>query len=385
MSSDTMFGGTIAPGLGTEDRVRWPLRRSSQLFQLRYGKALVASSRRQGDIPVFGTNGQTGAHDEALFKGPGVVVGRKGAGHLGVHWSEGDYWVIDTAYSLVPIADLDLKFAYYLVNFAGLDHLKNGTSNPSLTREAFGAQYFPVPPPSDQRSIAATLGALDDKIGSNRRAISIAHDLLDTIADRESALLPSASLGDLTSLNRATTNPSTLGDEMVDHFSLPNFDANGQPEFVSATSIKRNKIDIVGNSILVSRLNPRIDRMWWARPRPDISALASTEFAVLTASSDTELAALWLAVRDPYFREELPRRVTGTSGSHQRVRPDDLLMIDVPDVRLLDQLTKLTTLNLLGLCAARRRETAQLAALRDALLPELLSGRIRACAPVGTT
>jgi type I restriction enzyme S subunit len=98
----------------------------------------------------------------------------------------------------------------------------------------------------------------------------------------------------------------------VDHFSLPAFDATGQAEHVPAVTIKRNKIDIGGNSIVVSRLNPRINRTWWACPTPGVPALASTELAVLTTDSDAELAALWLAARAPRFREELPQRVTGT-------------------------------------------------------------------------
>ena len=170
MSTRILTGGDIARGFGGVLRTEWPVRRSSEIFELRYGKALVESTRRPGAVPVYGTNGQTGLHDESLFSGPGVVVGRKGAGHLGVHWVDTDFWVIDTAYSLKPSPEVDLKFAYYLLKYVGLDHLKHGTSNPSLTRDAFGAQYFPVPPLSMQQDIAETLSAFDNKIESNRRA-----------------------------------------------------------------------------------------------------------------------------------------------------------------------------------------------------------------------
>ncbi|MGH3371527.1 MAG: restriction endonuclease subunit S, partial [Nocardioidaceae bacterium] len=123
-------------------------------------------------------------HDTALFEGPGVVIGRKGMGHLGVEWVYGDYWVIDTAYSLEPLGDSDLKFAYYLIRHVGVDHLKHGTSNPSLTREAFAAQLFPVPPIEEQRAIAEVLGALDDKIAANDRQIKLVQELADAIFAR---------------------------------------------------------------------------------------------------------------------------------------------------------------------------------------------------------
>ncbi|SLN76328.1 Type I restriction modification DNA specificity domain protein [Roseisalinus antarcticus] len=119
---------------------------------------------------MFGTNGQCGWHNKPLFKGPGIVIGRKGQGPLGVEWVDRDYWVIDTGYSLVPKSDdIDLKFAYFLIKYIGLNHLKDGTSNPTLSREVFGAQALPLPPIEQQRAIAATLGALDDKIELNRR------------------------------------------------------------------------------------------------------------------------------------------------------------------------------------------------------------------------
>jgi len=141
-----------------------------ELFELRYGRALVAGDRQPGNVPVYGSNGKTGRHDAALFDGPGVILGRKGQGPLGVEWSDGDYWVIDTAYSLKVIRhDIDLKFAYYLIKLVGLNHLKDGTSNPTLSRDAFGAQAFPVPPSVVQRTIANIVGNLDAKIELNRR------------------------------------------------------------------------------------------------------------------------------------------------------------------------------------------------------------------------
>ncbi len=319
-------------------------------------------------------------HDRPLFKGPGVIIGRKGAGHLGVHWSESSYWVIDTAYSLAPIADIDLKYAYYLVGFVGLDHLKNGTSNPSLTREAFGAQYFPVPPLQEQRAIAATLGALDDKIQSNRRIEALGLALLDAMSEQVGEALPEVPLGEVAAMTRETVKPRVFGAQVVEHFSLPAFDAGARAEAVAATSIMSSKIQIPGNCVLVSRLNPRTNRTWWVTTKPGTPALSSTEWACLTAHDRPALAGLWLAVRNPFFRQELTKRVTGTSGSHQRVRPDDLFSIPVPDVRGLPPATTSQALSLLDEIEHKRSESAVLANLRDALLPELLSGRTRVAA-----
>jgi len=167
MDSNLPRGTIYARGLSESI---WPLVPARELFELRYGKALVQTKRRAGVVPVYGTNGRCGTHDKALFAGPGVIIGRKGQGPLGVEWCDRPYWVIDTAYSLVPLrSDVDLKFAYYLIRHIGLNHLKDGTSNPSLSRDAFGAQALPWPPLDEQWRIARILGALDDKIELNRR------------------------------------------------------------------------------------------------------------------------------------------------------------------------------------------------------------------------
>lgn len=60
--------------------------------------------------------------------------------------------------------DIDLRYAYYLIKQIGLNHLKDGTSNPTLSREAFGAQALPVPPLNAQKEIASFLSRIDDRI-----------------------------------------------------------------------------------------------------------------------------------------------------------------------------------------------------------------------------
>jgi type I restriction enzyme S subunit len=64
-------------------------------------------------------------------------------GPLGVEWCDKDFWAIDTAYyasTLTP--DVDLKYLYHLVKFIGLNHLKDGTSNPTLQAMALFQSWF---------------------------------------------------------------------------------------------------------------------------------------------------------------------------------------------------------------------------------------------------
>ena len=56
----------------------WEDSKVEDYLELAYGKSLPARSRRPGGVAVYGSGGLTGFHDEALIKGPAVIVGRKG-------------------------------------------------------------------------------------------------------------------------------------------------------------------------------------------------------------------------------------------------------------------------------------------------------------------
>jgi hypothetical protein len=164
-------------------------------------------------------------------------------------------------------------------------------------------------------------------------------------------------------------------DDVVAHFSLPAFDDGAKPRVVAAASVRSGKFLLSEPCVLFSKLNPRIPRIWNVAALPSHMAVASTEFIVLRPTG-VDTSALWSALRQREVTETLRRRVAGTSGSHQRVRPRDLLELPVRDVRRLTPAASRRIGALGALCHARRAESAQVAACRDALLPLLMSGEL---------
>ena len=272
---------------------------------------------------------------------------------------------------------VDAHFLYYLMVHTGVAHLVEGSALPYLRQSDLERIPVCVPPNDEQRRIAGVLGALDDKIESNQTGVTRAEQLIDEIAKQKATDLPTVALSEVCSLSKSTWKPDTSSDQTVHLFSLPAFDGGAVPEQVPVSSIKSNKTLMDRPGILVSRLNPRISRMWWVETDATPVSVCSPEFAYLTAGDMHGLTCTWLAVRSPEFRGEIVDRVTGTSGSHQRVRPADLMTIGVPDYRSLAEHTQMTVLTLLHLLSARRQQSVALAELRDALLPELMSGRMR--------
>jgi type I restriction enzyme S subunit len=111
-----------------------PLRESVELL---YGKALKADHRRGGDVPVFGSGGRVGFHDQALVDGPGIVVGRKG--NVGsVTWSHTSFFPIDTTYYVKTT----LPLTYTFFALGRLDFIDSHAAVPGLSREqAYGLPW----------------------------------------------------------------------------------------------------------------------------------------------------------------------------------------------------------------------------------------------------
>jgi len=74
----------------------WEVKRLGDVMELAYGKGLKTHDRKGGPVPVFGSSGVVGYHDDSLVEGPGIIVGRKG--NVGsIHWSDADFFPIDWA------------------------------------------------------------------------------------------------------------------------------------------------------------------------------------------------------------------------------------------------------------------------------------------------
>jgi len=149
------------------------------------------------------------------------------------------------------------------------------------------------------------------------------------------------------------------------------------PEIVAPDEIKSAKFQLSGNALLISKLNPLTPRIWIFNPEAELPAVASTEFLVLKPLVDVSVAAIWAVCSQPRFWSELASKATGTSNSHQRVRPAEVLALSVVDPRLLTDRVRLQISNLASRAMQARIESRKLAELRDTLLPKLMSGEIR--------
>lgn len=137
---------------------------------LQRGIDITKSQQRPGIVPVVSSGGISSYHDTAFAKAPGVVLGRKGT--LGtVFYIQEDYWPHDTSLWVRDFHGNDPRFVYYFFKSISPDllALDVGTANPALNRNHVHPIVIDWPPLPEQRAIARILGALDDKIELNRR------------------------------------------------------------------------------------------------------------------------------------------------------------------------------------------------------------------------
>lgn len=187
-------------------------------------------------------------------------------------------------------------------------------------------------------------------------------------------------VGDVVELVRTSVKPFENPDEIYQHFSLPSFDRDQEPDFDAGSSIKSSKYSIPADAVLFSKLNPRIPRVWWPRhAAPDHQQIASTEFLVCVARQDWSRSYAYCLFTQPPFIEGLTKQASGTSNSHQRIKPDQFesVSIPVPPIPLRQGFLEFAA-PLLERVIENREQRGTLAALRDTLLPKLISGELPA-------
>ncbi len=320
----------------------------------------------------------------------------------------------------------DSLFLYYLFSSrdvrAQIRARAIGSSVPGFNLGQLRGIRIGLPPLREQRRIARILGTLDDKIELNRKMSEMleamaralfkswfvdfdpvrakmegrwrrgqslpglpAHlnDLFpDHLVDSELGEIPEGwevvTFGDVVEQLRDNANPLESPNVVFRHFSIPAFDRDQWPKAELGESIKSQKSRVLPGVVLLSKLNPEIERVWLVGAQADDWAVCSTEFLVLRPRPPHARSYAYCLARSPGFRQQLEGLVTGTSKSHQRAPVGSILGLGV--VRPPDPLPVLferTAWPLLERTLGCRREARILSALRNTLLPRLIAGDLR--------
>src|SRR5688572_15825116 len=107
----------------------WRECKLGDVIQLKRGCDLPNAERRPGPVPIISSSGQSGWHDEAKAKGPGVVTGRYGT--IGeVFFIRQDFWPLNTTLYVRDFKGSDERFISYLLRFLNFQSFNDKSSVP---------------------------------------------------------------------------------------------------------------------------------------------------------------------------------------------------------------------------------------------------------------
>lgn len=159
----------------------WQVGKVENLIELAYGKALKASDRLTGSIPVYGSGGITGYHNKPLVNGPSIVVGRKGTvGSL--YWEDQPFFPIDTVYYVK--AKTPLTYCFYQLKVLGLEGMNTDGAVPGLNRNNVYRLPVVIPANSVMDSFDDLVLPIRNRIFTNAVQAQTIAALRDTLLSR---------------------------------------------------------------------------------------------------------------------------------------------------------------------------------------------------------
>ncbi len=158
----------------------WPELPLQDISTLKRGYDLPVGQRQPGAVPIYAANGVNGSHNEVKITAPGVITGRSGT--IGkVHYTDDDYWPLNTALYVTNFHDNHPKWVYYMLQSFKLERFVEGAGVPTLNRNLVHGELIPLPPLPEQIRIAAILDKADAIRRKRQQAIELADEFLRSV------------------------------------------------------------------------------------------------------------------------------------------------------------------------------------------------------------
>ncbi len=255
-----------------------------------------------------------------------------------------------------------------------------GGTRGNINAKDLGNMPLPTIQREQQDTIADVLSSLDDRIRLLKQENKTIDALLQTyfrkwfLDDNNNELL---TVSDIATLENNSVNPSSKPLEPFFHYSIPSFDNNQTPQVELGKSILSNKFVVLPNTILVSKLNPGTPRVWRIGESVQQNSICSTEFQVLKPKNMRQYTFLYCLMKSRNVVESFAMSATGTSGSHQRIRPEYILEVETPkpDEQMLSFFNEIS-FPMMEKVKKNKSQILTLQKLHKSLLPKLFSGEI---------
>lgn len=296
------------------------------------------------------------------------------------------------AIALIDISDdaLCKWVKYYIDSPEGQNYINqhlNTTVQPTLNINSLSEMPIPIYDDNIINSVVKILYLLDQKIEKNQLITDNLTKQVRSVykswfIDYEpfGANLPAdwelSDLGHIATIKTKSWSPAKNIDEEVEHYSIPAYDEQHYPIFESAAGIKSNKYIITSDSVMISKLNPKVKRIWTPMCLSK-KAVCSTEFIVYEANNKRYKDFLYSVLDSMPFYDYLCSHATGSTNSRQRVMPKSTLKyaLYLPPDNIISEFCRIVN-PMYNKITTNYIENQRLASIRNSLLPRLISGEI---------
>ncbi len=127
----------------------------------------------------------------------------------------------------------------------------------------------------------------------------------------------------LTAAKSQSIEPAKMPDSRFELYSVPSH-PTGRPEMPLGAEIGSNKQIVKPRSVLLCKINPRINRVWVVGDFSPFLKIASTEWIVFPEKNDVHSEFLCYYLQQEVVRDFLAANASGVGGSLTRVKPSTL-------------------------------------------------------------
>jgi type I restriction enzyme S subunit len=324
-----------------------------------------------------------------------VVIGRRGEmGRCACVQPANSGWLCGTGSMIVTcFSTLNSDFLQRVLSshrtIIAIENASVGTTMVNLNTNTLSRLLIQIPPTlAEQEAIAAALSDADGLIESLEKLIAkkrqIKHGTMQELLTGRRRLpgfrgkWETKRLGELASHSKSGIIPVAFPSRQFTHFSLPAFDAGQTPVVEEGRLIGSNKLVVSSNAVLLSKLNPRIPRVWAPSVVPNDS-VCSTEFLVLMPRDGIDRAFFALVCRSPAVCIQMELHAIGTTGSHQRINPAQALEISVQVPSTHDEQRAIAAIlsDMDAELSGLETKLTKARQVKHGMMQELLTGRTR--------
>ena len=356
--------------------------------RLSSGKSISSKMiSEEGRYPVYGGNGLRGYTDHSNFSGDCAIIGRQGAFCGNVRYFSGEAYMTEHAVVVCANNLNNTHYLAYLLSTMNLGRLSGQSAQPGLSVKTLGIQEIMLPSIEYQNKVVALLSSLDEKIAVN-------NNINDNLQQQAAAIFRSWFVDCALFGGKAPDEWEnvTLEDitALVSRGITPKYADDTDQIVINQKCVRNHMIDLS----LARTHTPKVINEKWLRfgdllinstGDGTLGRAAQVWFQPKNLTVDSHVTIVRPAKENLIFyiglwgilhEKEIESLHTGSTGQTELPRDRVKAMeLRLPDNDTLDRFNALIT-PMAAAIVANQEENKQLAALRDAILPKLMSGEI---------